>query len=297
MALTAEQRKILSKIKTIGRQVGATPKEIKAAIETGLVESNLRNLGHGDADSKGWRQERASLYKDPTNLDASIRRFFSETRAVRDKYGNAGDLAAAVQRPAAQYRGRYQQMSKRADQLMGTATIPGVSPPAATAGPAVTPTGDTRQQLLGQYLTQRGRPGALAALGSGLSDLQSPAAPTTSTAPSSPVSAPTGSANILELFWQGPGGINVKDGKRVPQGFVSGHDRHVHAAAPTEKEVLRLAKIAQQMGLKVGEHPKFGGVAPVHVKNSNHYSNRAIDVTGDPAKLKAFAHRIAAMAR
>lgn len=296
MALTAEQRKILAKIKTIGRQVGASPKEIKAAIETGLVESNLRNLGHGDADSQGWRQERASLYKDPTNLDASIRRFFSETRAVRDKYASAGELAAAVQRPAAQYRGRYQQMSKRADQLMGaaTSTIPGVSPPPSAA---VTPTGDTRQQLLGQYLTQRGRPGALAALGSGLSDLQSPAAPMAPSTPSSPASAPAGSANILELFWQGPGGINVKDGKRVPQGFVSGHDRHVHVAAPTEKGVLKLAALAQQMGLKVGEHPKFGGVAPVHVKNSNHYSNRAIDVTGDPAKLKAFAHRIAAMAR
>src|ERR1044072_8874805 len=109
MAYTSEQRQVLNRIKSIGQRVGATPKEIKAAIETGLVESGLRNLPGGDADSAGWRQERARLYKNPTNLDASIHRFFQETAAVRDKYGSAGALAAAVQRPAAQYRGRYQQ--------------------------------------------------------------------------------------------------------------------------------------------------------------------------------------------
>ena len=174
MALSAEQRRILSKIKTIGRQVGASPKEIKAAIETGLVESNLRNLPGGDADSQGWRQERASLYKDPQNLDASIKRFFGETRAVKHKYGSAGDLAAAVQRPAAQYRGRYQQQSARADQLMGSRggpTVPGVSPRTKPIMPAA-PMGPTREQILGQYLEQRGRPGALAALGGGLSELR-----------------------------------------------------------------------------------------------------------------------------
>jgi hypothetical protein len=73
----------------------------------------------------GWRQERASLYKDPTNLHASINRFFDETAAVRGKYGRAGDLAAAVQRPAAQYRGRYQARQAQADQLRGGRGAPG----------------------------------------------------------------------------------------------------------------------------------------------------------------------------
>lgn len=138
MALTPEQRNILSQIKRIGRQRGATPKEIKAAVETGLVESNLTNPSGGDADSAGWRQERRSLYKNPTDVAASINRFFDETAAVRGKYARAGDLAAAVQRPAAQYRGRYQAAAARADQLLGasvgassglstsTRTIPGV---------------------------------------------------------------------------------------------------------------------------------------------------------------------------
>lgn len=118
-SLSASQRAIVRRIVQIGREVGASPKQIKAALETGRVESNFTNSPDmTDHDSQGWRQERASLYKDPTNLDHSIRRFFAETKAVKAQYGRAGDLAAAVQRPAAQYRGRYQGVSAEADALM-----------------------------------------------------------------------------------------------------------------------------------------------------------------------------------
>lgn len=116
--LTPEQRRVLSAILRIGRKVHATPREIKANVETGLVESNLRNLGGGDADSAGYRQERASLYRDPTNLKHAIRRFYQEAADRRGQYARAGDLAAAVQRPAAQYRGRYQQKSGEAQALI-----------------------------------------------------------------------------------------------------------------------------------------------------------------------------------
>ena len=37
----------------------------------------------------------------------------------------------------------------------------------------------------------------------------------------------------------------------------------------------------QELGLRVSEHPQFGGVAPVHTKNSWHYRNGAIDVNAD----------------
>lgn len=119
MALTSEQRAVLGVIMQVARERGASPKQVKAAIETGLVESGLRNLKGGDADSAGWRQERASLYPNPTHVRASAGRFFDETAKVKDQYGRAGDLAAAVQRPAAQFRGRYQQRSAEADALMG----------------------------------------------------------------------------------------------------------------------------------------------------------------------------------
>lgn len=113
-------------------------------------------------------------------------------------------------------------------------------------------------------------------------------------APSSGGPAPRGKpGDLLELFWQGPGGLNAKNGRRVPQGFVGGHDRHVHVAARTSKQVLRVAKLARSMGLSAGEHPELGGVGGGHVPNSNHYAGRAIDVTGSPAKLRAFARRVA----
>lgn len=302
--LSTEQRKVLGVIERVAKQRGASPMEIKAAVATGLVESNLTNIQGGDRDSSGWRQERAGLYKDPNNLEASVGRFFDETRAVKHKYKTAGELAAAVQRPAAQFRGRYQERSAEADALLGgrrgAQAGPAASPLAARAtGLAATPDGLTRNDLLQQYVLTRGKPGALQGLAGGLGSLERPVAPAPQAAA---IAAPTGSSTagapragsgkLLELFWQGPGGVNVKNGAVVPQGFVSGHDKHVHAAA-SPREVLRLAELAKEMGLHVGEHKKFGGVAPVHVKNSNHYRDQAIDVSGDPKRLAAYARRVA----
>lgn len=36
--------------------------------------------------------------------------------------------------------------------------------------------------------------------------------------------------HLKELFWNGPGATNIKNGKRVGKGFVSGHTDHVHVA-------------------------------------------------------------------
>jgi hypothetical protein len=143
MAYTPEQQQIINRIKAIGRRRGAGPKAIKAALETGAVETNFRNPPGGDADSAGWRQERASLYKNPTNLDASIGRFFDEAMALRSRYGRAGELAAAVQRPAAQYRGRYQQHSAEADALLGRGATGGAGGRPSAGGGAQTYTATT----------------------------------------------------------------------------------------------------------------------------------------------------------
>lgn len=91
-------------------------KALLSAIETGLVESHFRNLSGGDADSAGWRQERASLYPDPTNVSHSARRYFTE--ALKTHGITAGDLAANIQRPATQYRSRYQQSKSQAAPIL-----------------------------------------------------------------------------------------------------------------------------------------------------------------------------------
>lgn len=101
-------------------------------------------------------------------------------------------------------------------------------------------------------------------------------------------------AGLLELFWQGKGGINAKNGVKVPQGFVSGHTDHVHVAAANQATIIHLGWVAEtKFGLHVGEQPHFGKVHQVHVANSNHYKDLAIDVSGDPAQMAAFAHFVA----
>jgi hypothetical protein len=92
---------------------------LRAALQTGIVESGIQNLHHGDADSQGWRQERASLYPNPTNVTASVRRFFAEA-AQHDRGQPSWELAADVQRPAAQYRGRYKDVASEAAKLAHT---------------------------------------------------------------------------------------------------------------------------------------------------------------------------------
>lgn len=296
---TPEQQEVIDQIKTIGRKRGEGPKKIKAALLTGKVETNFRNLPYGDADSQGWRQERASIYRDPTNLTASINRFYDETDAVGDKYARAGDLAAAVQRPAARYRGRYQANSAEGDRLLGKQTATPAPASSAAAAPAASPLGFTRKDLLQQYLAERGRPGAMANLQTGLATLASApkiAAATAAPSATPKVKAAKGDGELLELFWQGQNGINVKRGKQQPMGFVQGHTNHVHVATGP-KTTVQLGKLAQDMGLTVGENPSFGKVNPVHVANSYHYKGQAIDVTGSQKQLAAFAKRVARLYR
>ena len=122
--------------------------------------------------------------------------------------------------------------------------------------------------------------------------------PTTTTGGRRPtVSGPTsghGPGDLKELFWQGQGGIDVKNGAVVPQGFVSGHQDHVHVASGP-KQVVRIGRQAQKMGLHVGENAAFDGRNPTggHAPNSYHYRGQAIDVSGDPAKMRAFAAWVA----
>lgn len=222
--LTSEQRRVLDRIKRIGDEVGATPKQRKAAIETGLVESGLRNLKGGDADSAGWRQERASIYRDPTNLDASIRRFYTETAAVKGKYGSAGALAAAVQRPAAQFRGRYQGMSGQAQALLGGGGG-GTAPMGATTTRTVTPGVDNRALragLIQQFLGRQNQDPLDFAMGIRASQDVAPVTKTTTAMgtkqPTGDYAARAGALNAQRLpyKWGGGHGGRVNPNKAQP---------------------------------------------------------------------------------
>src|SRR4051794_2397557 len=104
MALTREQRRVATIIYRRGRRKHVRPKSLLAAIETGLVESGLRNLPGGSGTSVGWRQETASSYPgiNRRNVAGGADRFFQEIKAKGGsrRFGSAGQLAQAVQRSA-----------------------------------------------------------------------------------------------------------------------------------------------------------------------------------------------------
>jgi hypothetical protein len=102
----------------VWKAMGLPFKALLSAFETGIVESGMQNLPGGDADSQGWRQERSSLYPDPMNVVRSAQRFFNEWRQFNNPALSAGEVAANVQRPAAQYRGRYDQVRAQALSLL-----------------------------------------------------------------------------------------------------------------------------------------------------------------------------------
>jgi hypothetical protein len=100
---------------------------------------------------------------------------------------------------------------------------------------------------------------------------------------------------LLELIHKGDQPYAVKNGQKVSPSVYSAvwdnHANHVHVAAGP-KTTVDIGRLAQQMGLHVGENPHFGGVSPVHVPGSYHYKGEAIDVSGDPTKMNQFAKRV-----
>lgn len=159
----------------IGRRRKEPRRHIKANLETSRIESNHADLPDGDADSYGYRQQRESIYG-RDRLRKQINNFYDEADKL-DRGQRAADLAADVQRPAAQYRGRYRNASDEAAALLGESgrggpRIPSGGPPGASPDASGASRGDMRRELLMAYLENRDRdPNALLSLAMGLGDL------------------------------------------------------------------------------------------------------------------------------
>lgn len=319
MKLTPEQKKIAREIVRRGKRAGASPMEVESAIETGLVESNLRNLPGGDADSQGWRQERKSLYPNPRDLGASIDRYFRETKAakVKGKYKNSGELAAAVQRPAAQYRGRYEQRDADAGAILRALGGKLGADPADRRAPGRTASftrdeksfdaagyeAARRKATVAGFLEKRGKGhGLLFKTGALSSAAPDPAAFTSTRTVKDSVTVkgkaePKADAparggkrpadQLLELFYDPIGGI--KRGKEI--GAIGGHGDHVHVASGP-KQIASLKKLARDMGLTVTSEDEGNPGDGVHTPTSYHYKGQAIDVGGDPKKMAAFTRAV-----
>ncbi len=130
-----------------------------------LVESGLHNLSPGSADSAGYFQMRVAIWNQgtyagfPDHPDLQLRWFLDQATAVREQRRAAGDPSygedpstwgewiADVERPAQQYRGRYQLRLDEARSLIGTggcAETPPTEPPKPPTRPTLVPVAPTR---------------------------------------------------------------------------------------------------------------------------------------------------------
>jgi hypothetical protein len=126
-----------------------------------IVESNLRNVSSGDADSVGYFGMRTSIWNNgpyagfPTNPTLQLKWFTDQAIKVRDKRisdgrpdptlddAEWGEWIADVERPAEQYRGRYQLRLQEARDLIGAPCTPVGTP----APPELTLRGRPTQKL------------------------------------------------------------------------------------------------------------------------------------------------------
>lgn len=147
--LTTEQTRVARAGIEAARRAGVGRDGAVIIIAAGLVESDLRNLNHGDRDSLGWLQQRPSRgWRNARDIDRAADDFFTDlTRRVKSwRSMEPGDAAQAVQRSA--YPARYAVHVPRARSIVDalTNTSAGCTPTAprpvgdcpATSSPAET---------------------------------------------------------------------------------------------------------------------------------------------------------------
>ena len=115
-----------------------------------LVESGMTNIQGGDADSVGFFQMRVGIWNQgeyagyPKKPELQVKWFLDQAEAVKkqrvaagepiDDPNSFGEWIADVERPAEQYRGRYQLKLDEANGLLGqAASAPPAAPVAAAA--------------------------------------------------------------------------------------------------------------------------------------------------------------------
>lgn len=122
--------------------LGASDKVMLALFEAGLVESEFRNLSHGDRDSQGFLQQRPSqgwgTSAQVQNVVYATTQFVKRAKPIENRYATAGQLAQAVQRSA--FPLRYDQRKQEALDLL--AQVKGSTPGDPDSTVPVGSTGD-----------------------------------------------------------------------------------------------------------------------------------------------------------
>ena len=114
-----------------------------------LVESGMKNLNFGDADSVGFFQMRVGIWNQgayagyPDKPELQVKWFLDQAEAVKkqrlvagkpiDDPNSFGEWIADVERPAEQYRGRYQTKLAEANRLLASSPQQPAAAPVAAA--------------------------------------------------------------------------------------------------------------------------------------------------------------------
>jgi hypothetical protein len=103
--LSGEQKQNAQTIIRVGKEMGASNRDIQVALMTAMQESGLRNLNGGDRDSAGLFQQRPSCgwgsKEQVTNPDYAARQFYSHLLRIPNRDSMAlTQEAQSVQRSA-----------------------------------------------------------------------------------------------------------------------------------------------------------------------------------------------------
>jgi hypothetical protein len=158
-----------------GSAAAGLPAELP--VMAALVESGLVNLDAGDADSAGYFHMRLGIWNTgdyegyPENPELQLRWFTDQAAQARQTRLAAGspdplsddsrwgEWIADVERPAEQYRGRYQLRLGEARDLIGPLCMPpGGDPSGGSEGPEAPDPSDVRAPTLALRATGSQRP-------------------------------------------------------------------------------------------------------------------------------------------
>ena len=158
-----------------GSAAAGLPAELP--VMAALVESGLTNAAAGDADAAGFFHMRVAVWNSgdyegfPDQPELQLRWFTDQAAQVRQTRLAAGapdpladdskwgDWIADVERPAEQYRGRYQPRLAEARELTGPLCMPpGGDPSGGSPGPEAPDPADVRAPKLSLRVTKSQRP-------------------------------------------------------------------------------------------------------------------------------------------
>lgn len=289
--MQADQRSVLKRALRVAQDKGASPREMKALVTALAVESNYRDLSYGDRDSVGALQQRPSQGWGPASesLETDVAQFLRAAKKANTGRGSAGQLAQAVQRSA--FPGRYDERGAEADALIRRYSRSGTKRGSRGGSGSDRPVRDSyrtettpgvdrsadRLALKQQYLSVRGKPGALASLKLGLDQAQD-------TPPES-----------RRVRVEGEPSSNGSDGARG--GSTRSYGEAGRRYAGTEGKIIPLSQRAHALGLKTTSGKRdtmntaSGGVSD-HYKGKKNATAR--DWSGPPEKMDQLARSIAA---